>query len=86
MTESQGELVSLGGARPGSTHDLAAARADSIVDAVSEAGIETGPGSRYQGAGGTVRTLIKRPKGKGNNGHGKRADSAHSTLHTPRIR
>jgi hypothetical protein len=64
LTTTDGELVFLGQARPGSTADITAARADGIVHAVSEADVETTADSGYQGAGGTVRTPIKRPKGR----------------------
>lgn len=45
--------------------------------------VETSADSGYQGAGGTVRTPVKRPKGKGHNGHEKRANSAPSKLRAP---
>ncbi|WP_093801566.1 transposase family protein [Streptomyces sp. Wb2n-11] len=64
LTAPEGELVLLGGARPGSTHDLTAARADGIVEAVTAADVETTADSGYQGAGGTVRTPIKHPRGR----------------------
>ncbi|MFZ3475720.1 transposase family protein [Streptomyces sp. 4.24] len=83
LTGTAGDLVFLGEARPGSTHDLTAARADGIIEAVTEAGIETAADAGYQGAGGTVRTPVKRPRGKGNNGHEKRANSAHAKLRAP---
>jgi hypothetical protein len=51
---------------------------DGIVDAVTDAGIETLADSGYQGAGGSVRTPVKRPKGKGHNGFERRANHAHS--------
>ncbi len=83
ITDAQGELLYLGQARPGATHDLKAARADGIIEAVTDADVETAADSGYQGAGGTVRTPVKRPKGKGNNGHEKRANSAHAKLRAP---
>jgi hypothetical protein len=83
LTDIGGELVFLGEARPGCMHDLAEARADGIIDAVTEAGVETIADSGYQGAGGTVRTPVKRPKGKGHNGFEKRANSAHARLRAP---
>ncbi|WP_093804099.1 transposase family protein [Streptomyces sp. Wb2n-11] len=76
LAAPEGELVLLGGARPGSTHDLTAARADGIVEAVTAADVETTADSGYQGAGGTVRTPIKHPRGKGHNGWERQADSA----------
>lgn len=78
LMDPDGEPAFVGQARCGSTHDLAAARADGIVDAVADAGIETLADSGYQGAGGTVRTPAKRPKGKGHNGFEKRANRAHA--------
>lgn len=83
LTGTGGELLFLGDARPGCTHDLTAARQDGIVDAVLEADIETIADSGYQGAGGTVRTPVKRPKGKGHNGFEKRANAAHARLRVP---
>lgn len=80
LATPEGELVFLGEARPGSTHDLTAARADGIVAAVTEADVETTADSGYQGAGGTVRTPIKRPKGKGHNSWEKLANSALAKL------
>lgn len=83
LTDTGGELVFLGEARPGCMHDLAEARADGIIDAVTEAGIETIADAGYQGTGGTVHTLVKRPKGKGHNGFEKRADAVHARLRVP---
>lgn len=78
-----GEAAFVGEARRGSTHDPSAARADPIVDAVTEAGIETLVDSGYQGAGGTVRTPIKRPKRLGRNGHEKRANTLYASRRAP---
>lgn len=50
---------------------------------MTDADVETAADSGYQGAGGTVRTPVKKPKGKGNNGHEKRANSAHAKLRAP---
>jgi hypothetical protein len=83
LATPDGELVFLGDAHPGSTHDLTAARADGIVDAVTAADVETTADSGYQGAGGTVRTPIKRPKGKGHNGWEKVANSALAKFRAP---
>lgn len=83
LTNTIGELLFLGEARPGSTHDIVAARADGITEAVTAADVETTADSGYQGAGGTVRTPIKRPKGKGNNGWEKQANSALAKLRAP---
>jgi hypothetical protein len=83
LTTPDGECVYLGPAHPGATHDLSAARTDGIIQAVTDAGVETIADSGYQGAGGTVRTPIKRPKGKGNNGFEKQANSALAKLRAP---
>ncbi|MHC5905444.1 transposase family protein [Streptomyces sp. S6] len=80
LTTTDGELVFLGRARPGSTHGLSAARADGILDTVTAADVETTADSAYQGADGTVRTPVKRPPGKGHNGWGKQANSALARL------
>ncbi|MET8330192.1 transposase family protein [Streptomyces sp. NPDC005181] len=79
----RGELLFLGAARPGSTHDLTAARADGIAQAVTDADVETTADSGYQGAAGAVRTPIKRPKGQGHNGWEKQANSALARLSAP---
>ncbi|WP_149178861.1 transposase family protein, partial [Streptomyces sp. TRM49041] len=39
--------------------------------------------SGYQGAGGTTRTPIKRPQGKGHNGWEKKTNSAIAKLRAP---
>jgi hypothetical protein len=83
LIEMDGEPAFVGDAQCGSTHDLVAARADGIVTAVTDAGIETLADSGYQGAGGTVRTPAKRPKGKGHNGFEKRANRAHAKHRAP---
>jgi hypothetical protein len=80
LTTPEAECVYLGPTHPGSVHDLTAARDDDIIQAVTDANIETTADSGYQGAGGTVRTPIKRPKGKGHNGFEKQANSALSQL------
>lgn len=83
LTDTTGELIFLGEARPGSTHDVTAARCDGIVVAVTNADVETTGDSGYQGAGGTVRTPVKRPKGKGHNGWEKLANTALARLRAP---
>lgn len=75
---TDGEPAFVGEARCDSTHDLTAARADGIIDAVAEAGIETLADSGYQGADGTVRT-----PGKGHNGFEKRANRPHARHRAP---
>jgi hypothetical protein len=83
LTGTDGEPVFLGQARPGSTPDLPAARADGIVTTVTEADIETSADLGYLGAGGTIRTPVRRPQGKGHNGWEKRGNSAHAQLRAP---
>jgi hypothetical protein len=83
LTDTTGELVFLDEARPGSTHDVTAARADGIVAAVTNADVETTGDSGYQGAGGAVRTPVKRPKGKGHNRWEKLANTALARLRAP---
>jgi len=78
-----GEPAFVGQARAGSTHDLTAAREDGIVQGASEAGIEILADSGYQGAGGTVRTPVKRPKGLSHSGHEKRANALHAAERAP---
>jgi DDE superfamily endonuclease/Helix-turn-helix of DDE superfamily endonuclease len=78
-----GEPAFVGQARCGSTHDLTAAREDSIIDTAAEAGVEILADSGYQGAGGTVRTPVKRPKRLGHNGHEKRANALHAAERAP---
>ncbi|MFF1739122.1 transposase family protein [Streptomyces mirabilis] len=78
LTTTSGELLFLGAARPGSTHDLTAARADGVAQAVTD--VETTANSGYQDAVGTVRTPIKRPKGRGHNGWERQANSAFARL------
>jgi DDE superfamily endonuclease len=47
-------------AQPGATHDLTAARAHGIIDALTGAGVMTFADRGCQGAGGSVRTPFKR--------------------------
>ena len=54
-----GELLFLGEARCGSTHDTAAARADGIIEAAARADVELIADLGYHGAGGTTRTPVK---------------------------
>ncbi|WP_367141170.1 MULTISPECIES: transposase family protein [Streptomyces] len=71
LTGTTGELVFLGQARPGSTHDLTAA------------GVETTADSGYHSAAGTVRTPIKRPPGKSHNSWERQANSALARFRAP---
>jgi hypothetical protein len=59
------ELLCLDTVRFGTAHDLAATRADDIIAMVTAAAVETTADSGYQGADGTVRTPVKKQKGKG---------------------
>ncbi|WP_420000366.1 transposase family protein [Streptomyces boninensis] len=54
-----------------------------MLKAVTDADIETTADSGYQGAGGCVRTPIKRPAGKGHNGWGKQANTALAKVRAP---
>lgn len=80
LTNPDGELAFLGQARLGSAHDLTAARDEGIIDALTQAGVETLADCGYQGAGGTVRTPVKRPKGLRHNGLEKHANALHARL------
>ena len=83
LTDSCGNLAFLGRARCGSTHDLAAARSDGIIDAVTDAGIETLADTGYLGAGGTVRTPVKRRPGRGFKPFDRLANTKHAALRAP---
>ncbi|GAA2934315.1 transposase family protein [Streptomyces thioluteus] len=83
LTSVEGELAYLGQARPGSVNDLPAARGDGIIAAVSDADVETTADLGYLGAGGTIRTPVRRPKGKSHNGWEKKGNSAHARLRAP---
>jgi DDE superfamily endonuclease/Helix-turn-helix of DDE superfamily endonuclease len=50
-----GRLLWASPALPGAVHDIRAARAHGIIDALTEAGIRCWADKGYQGAGGTVR-------------------------------
>ncbi|WP_411138707.1 transposase family protein [Streptomyces sp. C10] len=64
LAPTERELVFLGKARAGSTHDLTAARADGIIESAAEQDADITADSGHQGADGTVHTPIKCPKGK----------------------
>lgn len=83
LTTPDGALASLGTARAGSTHDLSAARADGIVDTVTEADIETTADSGYQGAGGATRHPVRKPKSKDHNGWEKPGNATLARLRAP---
>ena len=75
-----GELLFLGEARCGSTHDTAAARADGIIDAAKDADVELIADLGYHGAGGTVRTPVKRKPGRGISPRDQRANREHARV------
>jgi hypothetical protein len=83
LTDEHGEPAFPGQARPGSTPGLPAARADGIITTVTETDVETSADPGYLGAGGTIRTPVRRPKGKGHNGREKRGNHAHARLRAP---
>lgn len=78
-----GEPAFVGLARCGSTHDLAAAREDGIVEGARAAGGEILADSGYQGTGATVRTPVKRPRGLSHSGHERRANALHAAERAP---
>jgi hypothetical protein len=83
LSDATGRPVFLGDAHPGSVHDLAAARADGIIEQVTATEVETLADSGYQGAGGTVRTPIKRRRGLHHSEHEKHANSEHARHRVP---
>jgi DDE superfamily endonuclease/Helix-turn-helix of DDE superfamily endonuclease len=60
LADPAGRLVWASPALPGATHDLTAARAHGLIDALTAADVMTFADKGYQGAGGTVRTPFKR--------------------------
>jgi hypothetical protein len=60
IADAAGRLVWASAALPGSTHDLTAARAHGITDALTSNDVMTFADKAYQGAGGSVRTPFKR--------------------------
>lgn len=60
IADAAGRLVWASTALPGSTHDLTAARAHGIIDALTSANVMTFADKAYQGARGGVRTPFKR--------------------------
>ena len=75
-----GELLYLGEARCGSTHDTAAARADQIIEAAADADVELIADLGYHGVGGTVRTPAKRKPGRGLSPRDQRANLEHARV------
>jgi len=64
----------------GSTHDAAAARADQIIEAAADADVELIADLGYHGAGGTVRTPVKRKPGRGLSPRDRRAHREHARV------
>ena len=60
IADPAGRLIWASASLPGSVHDLSAARAHGIIDALSSATVMTFADKAYQGAGGSVRTPFKR--------------------------
>jgi hypothetical protein len=60
VTDPAGRLKWISPAMPGSTHDLSAARAHGIIDALTGRDVMTFADKGYQGAAGSVRTPFKR--------------------------
>ncbi|MFE4424602.1 transposase family protein [Streptomyces sp. NPDC056817] len=60
IADAVGRLVWASPALPGATHDLSAARAHGIIDALTSADVMTFADKGYQAAGGSVRTPFKR--------------------------
>jgi hypothetical protein len=67
-------------ALPGAVHDVTAARTASLVNALTSAGVKIFADKAYQGAGGTIRTPIKRHRHRP---WLSRADRGTSTAPTP---
>jgi hypothetical protein len=60
IADAAGRLVWASAALPGAVHDLTAARAHGIIDALSSADVMTFADKAYQGAPGSIRTPFKR--------------------------
>jgi hypothetical protein len=60
VADPAGRLIWASPALPGAVHDLAAARAHGLIDALTAAGVMTFADKGYQGAEGTIRTPFKR--------------------------
>jgi len=75
-----GELLYLGEACCGSTHDTAAARADGIIQAAKNTDVELIADLGYHGADGTVRTPVKRRTGRGLSPRDQRANREHARV------
>lgn len=80
MIGLDGELLFLGEARCGSTHDTTAARADRIIEAAANADAELIADLGYHSVGGTVRTPVKRKPGRGISPRDQRANREHARV------
>jgi DDE superfamily endonuclease len=60
IADAAGRLVWASPALPGSVHDLSAARAHGVIEALTSVDVMTFADKGYQGAGGSVRTPFKR--------------------------
>jgi hypothetical protein len=60
IADPAGRLVWVSATLPGSTHDLTAARAHDLINALTSHDVMTFADKAYQGAGGSVRTPFKR--------------------------
>ncbi len=84
ITDAQGELLYLGQARPGSTHDLKAARADGMIKAVTDADVETSPTPATKAPAERSALRSRGRRARAINGHEKRANFAHTKLRARR--
>jgi DDE superfamily endonuclease len=60
IADPAGRLIWASAALPGSTHDLTAARAHNVIEALTTANVMTFADKAYQGARGSIRTPFKR--------------------------
>ncbi|WP_405922568.1 transposase family protein [Streptomyces sp. NBC_00035] len=77
LTDPFGRLLRASPALPGSTHDLTAARAHGIVDALTGAGLKCWADKAYQGAGGSIRVPFR---GRHLNRWQRRHNSTHAKI------
>ncbi len=61
IADAAGPLIWASAALPGATHDLSAARAHDIIDALSSADVTTFADKGYQAAGGSARRAVQAP-------------------------
>ena len=80
IADPAGRLVWASPALPGAVHDLAAARAHGLTEALTAAGVMTLADKGYQGAEGTIRTRSSATT----HGPGYRVGRRRSTDLTPR--